>query len=214
MSARFAASILLSAVSGAVAVFLLADPVPVPATEDPLPSGELLEPRPDGGGGLGTEGLPSEIARYRAISQVEDAEIVEALVRAALARPRLPDRDAELEALLARLFELAPRRAADFAASLDLPRSLLQAVFQAWAETDLAAAVEQLDRVGAPSRELLFALTLLGAGDYDRTLLERLAEQSRTLDVARLEVAAIVEQARRDPVGAVSNARGLKGRAA
>src|SRR5690606_21777757 len=94
------------------------------------------------------------------------------------------------------------------------PRSLLQAVFQAWAETDLAAAVEQLDRVGAPSRELLFALTLLGAGDYDRTLLERLAEQSRTLDVAGLEVAAIVEQARRDPVGAVSNVRGLKGRAA
>jgi len=151
-------------------------------------------------------GLSEVIARYEAVAGLEYVDDVEARILAAAEMPRSFERDTELEALFARLFEIDPLKAADLATDLDLPLSLLASIFRAWADVDLSTAVELIDRTDGAAEEMELALAILENTGYDENLRERLIERGRTLDSSGLEVASLARLSAREPAAAVAGA--------
>jgi hypothetical protein len=157
----------------------------------------------------GTIAVADQLDAWReAQSESDPAALAEALGRAAGARWS-PERDVEIEALLARLCEIAPEYAAGVAVSLGLDATFAADAWLAWAEVDTAAALTGLGRIANPELRRFVALALTDVQGDDANGMARVgaALPPRERDALMLDWVAM--RARHDPFGAFSDVQRL-----
>src|SRR5690606_17117234 len=150
----------------------------------------------------------ARLAAYETAAAADAFEL-ETLIDAAARRPASRRRDMELGALLARLAELEPRRAAEVGQALRLETRFLVPVFTAWAAADADAAIAALGDVLEPAALRTLALAVLDTVGNDADNVARVASALPESDRTAFSIDALGERARRDPGGALAAAIAL-----
>lgn len=152
----------------------------------------------------------SHVARYLAVAQLDVPAALVSRLEAVTQRPASLGRNNELEALAAQLFEADPLSAAGFLQTSGLSDRLLSTIFRTWAQIDAQAAINLLDRIREPSRARLLALAVIEiAGD---ATIEQIVSETNAFNAETLRMAALVQRANDDPIGALQGVSELKGR--
>jgi hypothetical protein len=133
---------------------------------------------------------------------------LDALARAVAALPPIPGPRYALEALLDAYAELDPAAAMALARDVDAPVELLAALHAGLARVDAEAALRALGAYD-PARALRVARALLAAVGDDDAAVARLLAAAPRLDANRLRAEAAVARAPRDLVGALLAAASL-----
>lgn len=162
----------------------------------------------DRGGEAGSVTVAERLAIYRDFADTDATTLIRAL-EAAAAAPRSSATDIELEALLARLADLAPARAAALARELGLETRFVADAFVHWARVDSAAAIRGLATIESPSARRDVALALLDVVGDTGAGLDRVAAGLPDAERVPLRVAWISSRAEHDPYGAFREAQSL-----
>lgn len=173
-------------------------PEPLAAAPQPLPEGIRAPDAFD----------ISRAAHERAAQLSDPTALVLAVERTVDEAASVP-RDAEFDALLARLAELDPASAADLAQRLELDEARLSRLFQAWAAVDPQAALQNLGRLRPPSVQRAVALSLLDIFGFDDTGVEHVAAALTPARASHFRIDAIGRRAERNVASAIDDALGL-----
>ncbi|HUF73397.1 MAG TPA: hypothetical protein VMR74_10910 [Gammaproteobacteria bacterium] len=152
--------------------------------------------------------VAARVAAYERALEATDVIDLESTIGLALAAPRSRARDLDISALLARLAELDPRRAVDFAQTAFLDTPFLIQVFETLARADRDAAVAALARVAPAAKQRQVALALLDVFGHERGVAlvgSALPDETR----ASFELDALIARAETDPAGAMAEANGV-----
>jgi len=153
--------------------------------------------------------VTERLSAYRGAQARTDAGEIERLLAAAAAGPMSPARDLEVDALLARLSELAPATAVSAALNLGLDRPFVVDAFVLWAERNVAAALTGLGTLDSAGLRREVALALLEVAGNDAGGLERVAAALPASDRDGLTVDWLAQRAEYDPYGALREAMTL-----
>lgn len=153
-------------------------------------------------GGIVTE----RVAAYERALAVGGVSELEAMIDRTAASPRSRARDLDLAALLARLSEIDPQRAVDFALSAYLATPFLIQAFDALARTDTEAALGSLARVSPVAKQRSIAFALLDTLGFESDAVGQVAAALPDGARAGFELDALVARARIDPEGAMRDA--------
>lgn len=161
----------------------------------------------DAGNSAASGGIVTErVAAYERALAADGASELEAMIDQAAASPRSRARDLDLAALLARLSEIDPQRAVDFAQSAYLDTPLLIQAFDALARADTKAVLDSLARVSPVAKQRSIAFALLDTLGFDSDAVEQLAAALPDGARAGFELDALLVRARTDPEGAMRDA--------
>jgi hypothetical protein len=166
---------------------------------------ESVSPEPvESGNAIGAARVTqARIAVYQQTMQATDTFDLESMIGFAAAAPRSHSRDFELTALLGRLAELDPLRAADFAQSAFLETRLLVQAFEALAKVDPDTAIVKLSSVTPAARQRRIALAMLEIIGNDEQGVARLVAALPEEDEVSFEIDALLARAESDPLGTV-----------
>lgn len=145
------------------------------------------------------------LAAYRSAAAHDEASSLEAALMRAAAESA-PARDLEIDALLARLGELDPARAARVARTLELDTRFVAEAWLTWAERDREAALAALRMLEEPGTRRAVAVVLLDVFGDSLPAIERVAAALPDADRGSFEVDALAYKAERDPYGAFRDA--------
>ena len=149
-------------------------------------------------------------AVYRDALGASGPQDLEAMIGLAAAAPKSIARDREVEILLARLAEIDPVRALQFARDAFLEDEFVEQAARALARVDVDLAAAELVLIASPAtrrRVALAVLELAGFGDaVSDSLLAALPEHERVT----FRHDAVVALARHDPVRAIAAATALE----
>ena len=145
---------------------------------------------------------------YRAVAATELASL-ESRLDGLAGMPGSVARDLEIEAVLARLADLAPERAAALALAAGLEPAYLARAFGYWAEVDADAAIAALDRIGDPFTRQTVALGLLERLGDSAASVDRVAAALPAADERALRAGWLERRAAYDPYGAFTDALAL-----
>lgn len=151
--------------------------------------------------------VSESLAIYRAVAAEANPAGLRTALAAAATSDWSPSRDVEIDALLARLGELAPAEAAAAARELGLETHFLADAYVYLAVADPGAAIRELAAIDGRSDRLDVALALLDVVGDDSAGLERVSLGLAEADRAQLRVAWIAARAEQDPFGAFREAR-------
>lgn len=143
------------------------------------------------------------VAAYERALEATDAIDIESTIELALAAPQARARDLEITALLARLTEIDPRRAVEFAQSAFLDTPFLIQTFAALARVDADAAADELASVTPAAKQRRVALALLDVLGHERgvdVIGAALPDETR----ASFDLDVLVARAEADPAGAMA----------
>ncbi|HUF73396.1 MAG TPA: hypothetical protein VMR74_10905 [Gammaproteobacteria bacterium] len=163
----------------------------------------------DGPEDSGVASVAENLAAYRAVAGETDLADLARALESAAAAAWSPARDLEIDALLARLADLAPGELPALAWSLGLETRFLADSYIYVAEADPAAAIRELASIESRRQRLDVALALLEVVGDDGAGLERVSAGLADDDRARLGVAWIAARAEYDPYGAFREAQSL-----
>jgi hypothetical protein len=220
--ARTLLLLVTGAIVGGASVYVVAggDPGPAAAVPgaDSAPTardigspraGDLETREPAAPGATSATGgvVSARVAAYERALGATDAVDLESMIGLAIAAPRSRARDLDIAALVARLAELDPRRAVDFAQAAFLDTPFLVQAFEALARADAEASVAALARVAPAAKQRRVALALLEVLGHERGIAlvgAALPDDAR----ASFELDALVARAATDPAGAIEQALG------
>jgi hypothetical protein len=155
---------------------------------------------------LRSASVADRLEAYRATAEYRDfGELEAALQRAAAASPS-PLRDAQIEAIVARLGELDVARAAALTRTLKLDTRFVAAAWRTWAEQEGEAALAALDTLEYPDARRIVAITLLDVFGSSLRGIERVAAALPPADRGAFQIEALARQAERDFYVAFSDA--------
>jgi hypothetical protein len=153
--------------------------------------------------------VEDRLEAYTTSIGASDPARLRAELEAAASAPWSPVREVEIDALLARLAELAPAQAADLARSLGLETRFVADVYRYWFSVDAAAAAAALNDIDAVSVRRSVALAMLQHAGNDNSDLETIALALPEAEKAALRVDWFARRAESDPIGALREAQFL-----
>lgn len=159
----------------------------------------------------GPVSVSETLSVYRAVVTEADADALQAMLEAAAAEPWSPSRDVEIDALLARLSDLAPARAAAAARALSLNTAFLADTYVSWARHDPDAAVAALTAIESSFARRDVALALIESLGGDSAALDRVTAGLPASERALLGVDWIAIRAESEPYAAFRDAQALRG---
>jgi hypothetical protein len=152
--------------------------------------------------------IADSLAAYRAAAATDPADLGRALETAASA-PWSPARDVEIDALLARLADLAPAEAPGLARSLGLGRRFVAETYVLWARTDPDAAIDGLAAIEGRAARHDVALALLDVIGDDGAGVDAVAAGLPEKERGPFRAEWIAARAEQDPYGAFREAASL-----
>ena len=211
--ARSVLLVIIGVIGGAMAVYVyrhntaaISEPAPIEqaadmptalgATAPTLPAIDLQDIR------NATDNTDLRVAAYQRAVDAIDAFDVESMIEVAAAAPESRARELELRALIARLIEIDPARAVDFALSSYLETQYLLQTFRALLVADRAAAVQALQRVTPAARQYKIALAIAGMTGFDESAIEQIAAALPSDAAVGFALDSIIERASVDPASA------------
>jgi hypothetical protein len=202
--ARTVPLLIAGAIAGGTAVgFIAGREAPVEPSLKPAAELDFIEAEnPVASGGIVTE----RVAAYERALAAGNVSELEAMIDRTAASPRSRARDLDLAALLARLSEIDPQRAVDFAQSAYLETPFLIQAFDALARADTKAALGSLTRVSPVAKQRSIAFALLDTLGFDSDAVEQLAAALPEGVRAGFELDALIARARIDPESAMRDA--------
>ena len=154
--------------------------------------------------------VSDQLSAFQAAADESDpASLRRSLESAAGAPPSLA-RDLEVDALLARLSELAPAQAARLALALQLESRFIADAYAYWAETDVDAALAGLAEIESRMVRRDVVLTLLDVFENDNRALERVAAALPESERNPILVEGLARRAEYDPFGALRETLALR----
>lgn len=148
---------------------------------------------------------------YRSAAAETDAEALQTMLEAAAGEPWSPARDVEIDALLSRLSDLAPTRAADAARALSLETVFIADAYVNWARLDADAAVAALAAIENRSDRRDVALALVESFGGGSAALDRVVAGLPEAERGLLRVGWIAIRAEYEPYAAFRDAQALTG---
>lgn len=146
---------------------------------------------------------------YATATTVSDPARLRSALESAASAEWSPAREVEIDALLARLTEIAPAQAAALARSLGLQTRFLADVYRYWFSVDAAAAVAALNDVDSVPIRRSVALAMLKDAGNDNAGLELIALGLPEAERTALRVEWYARRAESDPIGALRDAQFL-----
>lgn len=143
---------------------------------------------------------------YQAVAAETDLAELQAALETSAAAPWSPARDLQIDALLARLSELAPEHAVTVAVALGLETRFIADAFHHWAGVDSTAALRDLAALTNPVMRRAIALALLDVFGNDSAGVERIAAALPRADRAALNGEWLARRAEADPFSALREA--------
>lgn len=144
------------------------------------------------------------LAALQAAAEIDDAARVETLLAAALADPR--GREAEIEALFARLAALDVRRAVRMSRMRGLDERLVVELFRFWGEQDADGALRELASIARATDRIDAALELLEAIGNNAGNIRLVSAALPIGQQIDFEARALAKRAETDPHGALAEA--------
>lgn len=132
-----------------------------------------------------------------------DAESVEAALARAKARPSSTRRDLEIEELVARLAAESASGAVDTARAQGLDARFVATAYRYWADDDPNAALNALGELASAAERRAVALTLLDVLGFDAASGERIAAALPSAERASFHIGRLERLAERDPDAAL-----------
>jgi DNA-binding transcriptional regulator YbjK len=154
-------------------------------------------------------GASERLAVYRAAAGETDLALLQNELESAAATAWSPARDVQIDALIARLSELAPTQTVTLARALQLDAKFVIEAVLNWAEVDPDAALRGLTTVDNAPLKQQIALALLAIFGDDNAGFDRISASLTLQESESLRVEWLGRRAEFDPVGAFSEAQAL-----
>lgn len=209
--------VVIGALLGGAGAYLISAPSPEPNTSISLVAAETTAedgartvlPSTPNQAVVAVSGSGSAATRlrlYERAKQAADALDLEAMLDSAVVGPPSRSRDLEISVLLARLAELDPHRAVEYAQAASLDTKFLVQAYVALARAGIELALSDLRSVTPPAKRQRVAVALLDIVGNDASGVERIAQALPASQRASFEVDALLGRAEADPTRVFASA--------
>jgi len=153
--------------------------------------------------------VTEHLTAYAAAGAQTDLASLQQALRDVAATAASPERDLEIDAVLARVAELAPLQAVAWSRQLELDPPFIVAAYVLLAESDPQSAIAELSRIQSPMLRREVALALLEALPDEPTLADQIAGSFPAYDRGALTLHRLSWQAKSEPATAFREAAAM-----